>query len=184
MERRTELSGLGDAFAKNDTGNSCFKEVILCDRHGFWSVDYRAFQNLTPLKVVLFAGGNDADAFRIPNMTGGMDHYLLFPNGIISLFKVGRWMGCVTYTLWPVAVDRTIWEIRMHFSECANVRERLQQEYFKSVLRDTLQEDTAAHESVHSGIASRAKTHFIPQDNEIPIRHFHKVLGDYVGYGQ
>ena len=174
---------LGNAFAKNETGNCRFKEVILFDYHSFWSCDYRSFQDLTPLKIALFFGGDDAGAFRVPNMIGDLDHYLLFPNGILSLFKVGRWMGCITYMLWPIAVDRTVWEIRMHFSAPATWRERLQQEYFKCVIRDTLQEDTAAHESVHAGIASRVRTHLILQDNELPIRHFHKVLGDYAGYG-
>ena len=84
---------LGTAFAKNDTGNCRFKEVILFDYHSFWSCDYRSFQDLTPLKIALFFGGDGAGAFRVPNMIGDLDHYLLFPNGILSLFKVGRWMG-------------------------------------------------------------------------------------------
>ena len=180
QHRRT----LGTAFARNDTGNCRFKEVILYDYHSFWSCDYRSFQELTPLKIALFSGDAADGAFRFPNMIGDLDHYLLFPNGILSLFKVGRWMGCITYMLWPLAVDRTVWEIRMHFSAPANRRERLQQEYFKCVIRDTLQEDTAAHESVHAGIASRVRTHLILQDNELPIRHFHKVMGDYAGYGR
>ena len=175
---------LGTAFATNDAGNCRFKDVILYDYHSFWSCDYRSFQKLTPLKIAIFFGDDDAGAFRVPNMIGDLDHYLLFPNGILSLFKVGRWMGCITYSLWPIAVDRTVWEIRIHFSAPATPRERLQQEYFKCVIRDTLQEDTAAHESVHAGIASRVRTHLILQDNELPIRHFHKVLGDYAGYGR
>ena len=82
---------LGDAFAKDDTGNCRFKEVILYDHHSFWSVDYRSFQDLTPLKIALFIGDDDAGAFKVPNMIGELDHYLLFPNGIIMLFNVGRW---------------------------------------------------------------------------------------------
>ncbi|MDE0410343.1 MAG: hypothetical protein OXN81_21060, partial [Alphaproteobacteria bacterium] len=174
---------LGGAFAGNDVGNCRFKEVILYKYHGFWSCDYQSSQKLTPLKVALFFG-DDAEPCHFPNMIGDLDHYQLFPNGILSLFKVGRSMGCITYMLWPVAVDRTIWEIRMHFSAPATQRERLQQEYFKCLIRDSLQEDTLAHESVHAGIASRARSHLILQDDELPIRHFHKVLGDYAGYGR
>ena len=141
---------LGTAFEKNDAGNCQFKEMILYEHHSFWSCDYRSFQKLTPLKAALFFGGDDAGAFRVPNMIGDLDHYLLFPNGILSLFKVGRWMGCITYSLWPVAVDGRYGD-RMHFSAPETRRERLQQEYFKCVIRDTLQEDTAAHESVPCG---------------------------------
>ena len=64
---------------------------ILYDYHSFWSVDYRSFQDLTPLKIALFIGDDDAGAFKVPNMIGDLDHYLLFPNGIIVLFNVGRW---------------------------------------------------------------------------------------------
>ena len=175
---------LGQSFAKDDTGNCYFKEILLYDYHSFWSCDYQSFQKLTPLKIALFYGGDTAGALHVPDMVGDLDHYLLFPNGILSLFKVGRWMGCITYMLWPVAVDRTIWEIRMHFSAPATRRERLQQEFFKCFIRDTLQEDTLAHESVHAGIASGVRSHLILQDDELPIRHFHKVLGDYAGYGR
>ena len=173
---------LGQSFAKDDTGNCYFKEILLYDYHSFWSCDYQSFQKLTPLKIALFYGGDTAGALHVPDMVGDLDHYLLFPNGILSLFKVGRWMGCITYMLWPVAVDRTVWEIRMHFSAPATRRERLQQEFFKCFIRDTLQEDTLAHESVHAGIASGVRSHLILQDDELPIRHFHKVLGDYAGY--
>ena len=175
---------LGDAFAKNDTGNCRLKEVILYDYHSFWSIDYRSFQNLKPLKITLFSGDDDAGAFKVPNMIGDLDHYLLFPNGIISLFNIGRWMGCITYMLWPVAVDRTVWEIRMHFSTPETLRQRLQQEYFKCMIRDSLQEDTVVHESVYAGITSRVRTRLILQDDELPIRHFHQVLGNYAGYGR
>jgi len=39
------------------------------------------------------------------------------------------------------------------------------------------------HGAVHSGRASRAKPHIILQDNEIAIRHFHKVMEDRIGAG-
>ena len=59
--------------------------------------------------------------------------------------------------------------------------ERMQQEYFKCLIRETLQEDTAAHESVHAGVASRAKPHIVLQDDEVPIRPFRKVLDECIG---
>ena len=101
---------------------------------------------------------------------------------MILLFNVGNSTSYATYNFWPLAVDRTIWEIRMHFREPATMRERLQQEYFKCLIRDTLQEDTVAHQNVHAGLASRAKSHVILQDDETPIRYFHKVLEDRVGF--
>ena len=69
----------------------------------------------------------------------------------------------------------------MHFPEPASLRERLRQEYFKCVSLDILQEDTVAHENVHAGLATRAKSHRILQDGEIAIRFFNKTVEDYVG---
>ena len=117
-------------------------------------------------------------------MIGDLDHYLLFPNGILSLFKVGRWMGASR-----TCCGRSRSTARSGDSDAfqcvpATRRERLQQEFFKCFIRDTLQEDTLAHESIQAGIASRVRSHLILQDDELPIRHFHKVLGDYAGYGR
>ena len=64
------------------------------------------------------------------------------------------------------------------------MRERLRQEYFKCTYRDTLQEDTAMHETLQAGLASRAKSHVILQDNELAIRHFHRVLESRLDAGR
>ncbi len=44
--------------------------------------------------------------------------------------------------------------------------------------RVVFDEDATAHETVHKGLASRAKKYLLLQDEEIAIRHFHKVLDD------
>ena len=64
------------------------------------------------------------------------------------------------------------------------MRERLRHEYFKCTYRDTLQEDTAMHETLQSGLASGVKSHVVLQDNELAIRHFHRVLRDRIGAGR
>ena len=40
------------------------------------------------------------------------------------------------------------------------------------------------HETLQAGLESRAKSHVILQDNELAIRHFHKVLHDRIGAGR
>ena len=176
QHRRT----LGDTFATDDVSKSRFKDVELYRRHSAWEGEYRRFHNLTPLKVALFLSRDDTPTFDVPQVINGMVHFNLFPNTVLTLFKVGKSTSCITYNFWPVAVDRTVWEIRFHFRPAANIGERVQQEYFKCLIRETLQEDTAAHESVYAGVASRAKPHIVLQDDEVPIRHFRKVLDDCV----
>ena len=83
---------------------------------------------------------------------------------------------------WPISVDRTLWESRLYFPEAQNPGERFSQEYSKVSTRDVLLEDGSTLEHSQMGVASGVKTHFHLQDDEIGIRHFHKVVQDYVGY--
>ena len=43
-------------------------------------------------------------------------------------------------------------------------------------LRDTLMEDAFQHEKIQKGLAARARSHMVMQDEEITIRYFHEVL--------
>lgn len=83
---------------------------------------------------------------------------------------------------WPLAVDKTLWETRIYFPVAENAGQRFSQEYSKASTRDVLLEDASILENTQSVLTSGAKTHFHLQDEEIAIRHFHKVVRDYVGY--
>jgi hypothetical protein len=82
---------------------------------------------------------------------------------------------------WPLAVDRTLWEARTYLPPPANAAERLVQEFICTRLRIVLDEDAAGHETVHAGLANRAKKNLLFQDEEIQLRHFHKNVEDHVG---
>ena len=172
----------GDAFLTNDKQQIRYQDLRLYNYHSVWSCEYSETRSSTPLTSTLYKfDGVLRRAFEIPQMIGEMDFFTVFPNFVILLYQLGNSTSYLTYHFWPLAVDRTIWEIRIHFREAMTVRERLRQEYFKCFFRDTLQEDTAMHESVHRGLGSRAKSHLILQDSEIAIRHFHKVMADRIG---
>jgi len=172
---------LDGSFVTNNKGHNRYQNVNLHNYHSVWSCEYRPSQKLTPLRMVLAANARETPLFHVSQMIGKMDHYVVFPNFVILLVQIGRSTTYVTYNLWPLAVDRTVWEIRMHFTEPTSLREQLRQEYFKCVSMDVLQEDTVAHENVHLGLASRAKSHRILQDDEIAIRFFAKTVEDFVG---
>lgn len=173
---------LDGSFVTNNKGHNRYQNVNLHNYHSVWSCEYRPSQKLTPLRMVLAANARETPRFHVSQMIGKMDHYVVFPNFVILLVQIGRSTTYVTYNLWPLAVDRTVWEIRMHFTEPTSLREQLRQEYFKCVSMDVLQEDTVAHENVHLGLASRAKSHRILQDDEIAIRFFAKTVEDFVGF--
>lgn len=105
------------------------------------------------------------------------DMIIFFPNFFVFLFD-GTYF---TYNFWPLAIDRTLWETRTYFPEAQNAGQRFSQEYAKCALRDTLREDGNTLEAIHNNLASGAKTHFVLQDQEILIRHSHKVVADIVG---
>ena len=173
---------VGESFVMNDRGHCRLQDVNLYNRHSVWSCENNRSRTLTPLESMVFVAGEGAPAIRIPQMIGEFDFFVIFPNLVLLLFEVGSSTSYISYNFWPLAVDRTIWEIRMHFRAARGTRERLQQEYFKCIIRDALQEDAFAHENIHAGLASGAKSHVILQDEEAPIRYFHKVLEEHVGF--
>ncbi len=87
-----------------------------------------------------------------------------------------------TYHFWPLAVDRTLWEFRQYFPPATSVEQRFGQEYSKCLFRDALLEDLSTLEQTQTALATRGKTHFLLQDNEVCVRHGHKVVEDYVGF--
>jgi phenylpropionate dioxygenase-like ring-hydroxylating dioxygenase large terminal subunit len=113
---------------------------------------------------------------RSPNWS--MDFNIIFPNFVIAVLN-GTYF---TEHMWPLAVDRTIWEVRMYYPPAANAGQRFSQEYSKCVLRDAVLEDANTHERTQSVLASGAKTHFVLQDEEVTVRHGHRVVEDYVGF--
>lgn len=107
---------------------------------------------------------------------GAFDLYFIFPNFFIGLLQ-GTYL---TYNFWPLAIDRTIWEITVYYPEARNAGQIFSQEYGKCGLRDTLMEDGFTHERVQSVIGSGAKTQFHLSDEEHVVRHFANTVRHYV----
>src|SRR5262249_5424533 len=115
-----------------------------------------------------------------PSMIGWFDFYTVFPN-FCMLFLAGSYL---TYRIWPLAVDRSVWEISLYQPATSEPSERFAQEYGRCRLRDLLQEDASNHEAIQASLMSGALSHFQFQDEEIQLRHFHKQVRDYIFGGQ
>jgi phenylpropionate dioxygenase-like ring-hydroxylating dioxygenase large terminal subunit len=174
-------SSFPDFFVLKDNHFTRLQAVKLYNHHSVYSCELNLERQVTPLEVLLSRLDSATTTCRLP-LIGGFDFYTIFPNFTVLLFTGAANDFCMTYNLWPLAVDRTVWEIRVYFPSAANVGQRINQEYMKCRIRNVLQEDAKAHETLHAGLASRAKTHLLLQDDEIQIRYFHKVLEDYVGF--
>jgi phenylpropionate dioxygenase-like ring-hydroxylating dioxygenase large terminal subunit len=106
-----------------------------------------------------------------------LDTNTIFPNCTIGMLDSGYF----THNWWPIAVDRTLWEMRTYLPSPRNAAERFSQEHAKVTFRDVMMEDGSTMEHTQSVIGSGAKTHFNFQDEEILLRHDNKVLADYIG---
>jgi len=135
--------------------------------------------------VAMRFGAGSFDAFAVEDgkrdgegmqWHGAFDLYHVFPNLFVGLLR-GSYF---TYNIWPLAVDRSIWEIRLYNPPATNAGELFSQEFGKCGLRDTLREDAFTHEKIQSVLLSGAKRVFHLQDEELVVRHFNQVVRDYV----
>ena len=175
---------MGRDFETNVRGHHRYRDVRLYACHSFSSLNFPSYRTVTPLRLSLGADLHKTPDFVVPGMGGDFDQYTLFPNLTVEIVRLPRTTAYVTYTVWPIEVGRTLWEVRFHLREPASVRDCLRQESFRRVSLDILQEDVFAVENVYAGLASRAKSHINLKDSEIILRHRHKVVENFVGGSQ
>jgi phenylpropionate dioxygenase-like ring-hydroxylating dioxygenase large terminal subunit len=160
----------------------------LFDLHQRWSLPANPDYQPSPLEAAAYryasfvlkndfthqppAGVNPANS---PNWV--IDINAVFPNYTIDMLDSGYF----TYNFWPLAVDRTLWEVRTYFPRPKNAAERFSQEHARVTFRDLIMEDASTMENTQSVIASGAKSHFNFQDEELLLRHDNKVLAEYIG---
>ena len=177
-----------DSFTGRQNPFSHALSFKLFKLHQRWSLSANPDYQPSPLEAVAYryasfvlkndfsheppAGVNPA---KSPNWV--LDVNAVFPNCTIDMLDSGYF----TYNFWPLAIDRTLWEVRMYFPRPANAAERFSQEHARITLRDLLMEDASTMEQTQAVVASGAKTHFVFQDQELLLRHDNKVLAEYIG---
>lgn len=128
------------------------------------------------------ATGADAVSFTpgtnwTHNPNWDVDLHGLFPNVTINSFAAGRYM--INF-LWPLAVDRTLWIARAYFPKPKNAGELFSYEFNKVFLREILMEDVSVVEGTQQGMASGGKTQINLHEQEIMVRHDHKVMSEII----
>ena len=155
-----------DFFETNEEGCTRFNEFKRYGRHTVYSTNMNPEYAPVGLEKVLL----DVPVTPLAMPTNGVfDFYVLFPNMVVAFLPGSMF----TYNFWPTSVDRTTWEIRLYYPKAADAAELCVQHYRKAKLRDALAEDISGHENVHRGLATRAKTQMVLQDEEVQIRSFH-----------
>ncbi|MBW8482642.1 aromatic ring-hydroxylating oxygenase subunit alpha [Actinomadura parmotrematis] len=107
----------------------------------------------------------------------GTDSFEFFPNFTLLFWAPGWYL---TYHYWPTAVDRHVFEANLYFVPPKNARERLAQELAAVTFKEYALQDANTLEATQTMLKSRAVTEFPLNDQEILLRHLHKVVGDHV----
>jgi phenylpropionate dioxygenase-like ring-hydroxylating dioxygenase large terminal subunit len=107
----------------------------------------------------------------------GIDSFHFFPNFMLLVWAPGWYL---TYHYWPTAVDRHIFEASLYFVPARTVRQRLRHELAGVTFKEYALQDANTLEATQTMLASRAVTEFPLNDQEILLRHLHKVTHDHV----
>lgn len=107
----------------------------------------------------------------------GADQITVFPNFLLNVSPNGWWI----HRFWPLAPDRTAWEVTYAFRAASSAREKFALEYFLSFNRDTLMEDMAAIRLQQEAMAS-GEIEFIQfGEQEMACRHSIAVVTAAIG---
>jgi phenylpropionate dioxygenase-like ring-hydroxylating dioxygenase large terminal subunit len=168
-------SSVSTLYTTTPEGYTRFSHFERLGRHTLWSTDQNPAYESRGLERVLFEKAPVSDV-QMPTRGEIFDYYAIFPNFVMGILLNMMF----AYNFWPLAVDRTLWEVRFYVPRPENAGELFFQHYWKAKIRDILAEDISSHESTYSGLASHPKKVFHLQDEEIQIRSFHKTLHSYV----
>lgn len=167
---------IGDPFVLKDNKYCRFSNVNLYNYHSVWSCEFNPNHVELPTEALLNRLDATLNTVRMTQRISDFDFFVIFPNMVLLLFRGVSADYFMSYNFWPLAVDRTIWEMRYYFPLAENAGQRLSQEWQIGRLRDTLQEDAEAHEQIQRGLTARARPDMVMQDEEIAIRYFHEVV--------
>jgi glycine betaine catabolism A len=107
----------------------------------------------------------------------GLDSFQLFPNFTILIWSGGWYL---TYHYWPTSYNTHIFEGNLYFIPSRSPRERIAREMAAATFKEYGLQDANTLEATQTMLESRAVTAFHLNDQEILIRHFHKVTAEWV----
>lgn len=107
----------------------------------------------------------------------GVDSFQFFPNFVLVFWATGVYS---THAHWPTGPDSHIFEIAINFPAPRSYKERLGQEMTVTYLHDVVLQDISPLEGMQAMLKSRAIQQFQINDEELLVRHLHKVVRDSV----
>ena len=113
---------------------------------------------------------------------GGLDpwsisNFQVFPNFVILVYERGWYL---TYQYWPTSANTHTWEMSFYFPPSRTASERIRHEVTAVVSKEAALQDAATLDGTQLGLESRVIDGFPLCDQEVTVRHLHKVVGDWV----
>lgn len=143
--------------------------------------------DLTPTEMIAygmgatFTQGGDGNVNAFPGTAQAQienwafDLNIMFP---FSRINVGAGWYYVD-AFWPVAHDRTVYELAFYFPMPTSAGAMISQEYSKIVLRDLSREDLFTNEVTHNALRSGAIKSIQLSDQEIAVRHQYEKVTEF-----
>jgi phenylpropionate dioxygenase-like ring-hydroxylating dioxygenase large terminal subunit len=178
---------LPDSFTSRGNPFAHALNIKLYHRHHSLSAFGNPEHKPTPVEALAFRFGsllirNDFAMDNLPPAVNptrspawSLDLNVFFPNFFVDVLD-GTYF---TYNMWPLAVDRTLWEVRGYYPKATTPGQRFSQEYSRIIFRDVLMEDGSTVEQTQAVMASRAKKEIFLHDEELLIRHDHKTAQEF-----
>jgi len=107
----------------------------------------------------------------------GVDEFEVWPNFNILIWAPGWYL---TYHYWPTAVNRHIFEANLYYAPAKSARERLAQELAGVTFKEYALQDANTLEATQTMLETRQISEFLLCDQEILLRHLHKVAQDTI----
>jgi phenylpropionate dioxygenase-like ring-hydroxylating dioxygenase large terminal subunit len=101
----------------------------------------------------------------------------IFPNFVILIYERGWYL---TYHYWPTSYNTHDWEMDFYFPVPRTASDRIRQEVTATMSKEAGIQDMATLDGTQQGLESNVIRQYPLSDQEITVRHFHKVVGDWV----
>lgn len=146
----------------------------------------------TPTECLVEAGAtglwNKVDLGALPeginpsrSLHWGVDSFQFFPNFVLVFWSSGCY---TTHAHWPTGPHSHRFELVIYFREPQSCKERLGQEMTVNFLNDVILQDISPLEGMQAMLNGRGIKEFHANDEELLVRHLHKVVATYVSAGE
>ena len=154
-----------------------------------WEMGEEAVKPMEALtRSGLFGPWDKADLGEMPRGVNpgrcdpwGLDSFQIFPNFVILLWSQGWFL---TYHYWPTSYNTHVFEGNVYFLPATTARERIAHEMAAVTFKEFALQDSNTLEATQLSLESRAVDTFLLNDQEILLRHLHKVVADWVSEHQ